>query len=119
MFFRTAAANLRNIEDSLNPAIGGVVAGALLGTKVRTLPGVVGCGVGLGVVMGVFEFTGGALGRWGSGGDGKGGWKGRELERKEGVRAQGRRDGRESIRELGEGRGINSSFSVSWDLMGG
>ena len=102
MFFRSAAANLRNVEDSLNPTIGGVVAGALLGTRVRTLPGVVGCGVGLGVVMGVFEFTGGALGRWGSGG---GVWKGRELARKEGVRAQGRRDGRESIRELGEGRG--------------
>ncbi|PUU79971.1 hypothetical protein B9Z19DRAFT_1114190 [Tuber borchii] len=94
MFFRTAAANLRNVEDSLNPTIGGVVAGALLGTRVRTLPGVVGCGVGVGVTMGIFEYTGGALGRKFAGG---GGGRAGELGRKEAVRAQGRRDGRESI----------------------
>jgi len=107
MFFRAASANLRGVEDSLNPAIGGAVAGALLGIRVRTMPGVVGCGVGLGVAMGVFEYTGGALGRFRHG-------RGQsdELGRKEGIRKRGRRDARETIAELGEGRGI---YGPGWE----
>lgn len=113
MFFRAASANLRGVEDSLNPTIGGAVAGALLGIRVRTMPGVVGCGVGLGVVMGVFEYTGGALGRRFRNGGGRGG---DEVGRKEGIRARGRRDGRETVGELGEGRGW-CSFFLSIDLI--
>jgi hypothetical protein len=37
MFFRNAAANLREKEDSWNPTIGGFIAGAILGTRCMTL----------------------------------------------------------------------------------
>jgi len=104
MFFRAASANLRGVEDSVNPTIGGAVAGALLGIRVRTMPGVVGCGIGLGVVMGIFEYTGGALGRRFSSGGVRD-----EVGRKEGVRARTRRDVKETIEVLGEGRGIYGS----------
>ncbi|CUS07111.1 unnamed protein product [Tuber aestivum] len=107
MFFRTASANLRGVDDSINPAIGGAVAGALLGIRVRTMSGVVGCGVGLGVVMGIFEYTGGALGRRLRGGGVRD-----EVGRKEGVRARTRRDVGETIEVLGEGRGI---YGAGWE----
>ncbi|CAZ83087.1 unnamed protein product [Tuber melanosporum] len=110
MFFRAASANLRGVDDSINPTVGGAVAGALLGIRVRTMPGVVGCGIGLGVAMGIFEYTGGALGRRFSG-DG-GGWARDEVERKEGVRARTRRDIKETIGVLGEGRGI---YGPGWE----
>ncbi|RPA92871.1 hypothetical protein L873DRAFT_1817028 [Choiromyces venosus 120613-1] len=106
MFFRAASANLRGVEDSLNPAIGGAVAGALLGIRVRTMPGVVGCGVGLGVTMGIFEYTGGALGRRFVNGQRD------EVGRKEGVRARTRRDIKETLEDLGEGRGI---YGPGWE----
>ncbi|KAG0643889.1 hypothetical protein HOY80DRAFT_1007269 [Tuber brumale] len=109
MFFRTVSANLRGVEDSINPTVGGAVAGALLGIRVRTMPGVVGCGVGLGVVMGIFEYTGGALGRRFASGGGAGR---DELGRKEGVRARTRRDVKETIQVLGEGRGI---YGPGWE----
>ncbi|PWW74604.1 hypothetical protein C7212DRAFT_358915 [Tuber magnatum] len=96
MFFRAASANLRGVDDSVNPAIGGAVAGALLGIRVRTMPGVVGCG-----------YTGGALGRRFSGGGVRD-----EVARKEGVRAHTRRDVGETIEVLGEGRGI---YGAGWE----
>jgi len=100
MFFRNAAANLREKEDSWNPAIGGFIAGAILGTRFRTMPSVVGYGAGLAVLLGAFDYSGGSL---------KGFFKGSnfdELDRKEQLRNNRRKPIQETIEELGEGRGI-------------
>lgn len=38
MFFRNAAANLREKEDTLNTIIGGFIAGGILGTRCMSPP---------------------------------------------------------------------------------
>ncbi|KAF8461075.1 hypothetical protein BDZ91DRAFT_772931 [Kalaharituber pfeilii] len=62
MFVKTAAANLRERDDSFNPAIGGFLAGAILGTRFRTLSAVFGYGAALGGLLGIFDYTGGRIG---------------------------------------------------------
>ncbi|KZF24549.1 NADH-ubiquinone oxidoreductase [Xylona heveae TC161] len=101
-FARTASANLRRKEDSLNNAIGGFFGGAALGLRFRTFPAVLGYGAGLAVLMGVFDYTGGKL---------SGYMKDPaqdEFERKEELRRNRRRPLEETIAELGEGRGIHA-----------
>ncbi|KAA8894284.1 hypothetical protein FN846DRAFT_923096 [Sphaerosporella brunnea] len=99
MFVRNAAANLREKDDSWNPAIGGFVAGAILGTRFRTMPAVLGYGAGLAVTLGVFDWCGGSLkGLFHARGD--------EVARKEQLRQLRRRPFEETIADVGEGRGI-------------
>ncbi|KAH0605803.1 uncharacterized protein H6S33_004260 [Morchella sextelata] len=100
MFFRNAAANLRETDDYLNSALGGLVAGSIMGTKFRTMPAVIGYGAGLALILGAFDYTGGSL---------TGLFKDMnmdEVTRKEMLRAGRRRPVDETVEVLGEGRGI-------------
>lgn len=99
-FVTAASANLRERNDYLNPTIGGLVSGSLIGLKVGTTPAVFGYSAGVGLLMATFNFTGGRL----TGHD-----KNPELdefERKQQMRKNRRRPIEETIAELGEGRGI-------------
>ncbi|KAL7269843.1 hypothetical protein RUND412_007470 [Rhizina undulata] len=100
MFVRNAAANLREKDDTWNTVLGGLVSGAIMGTRYRTMPAVVGYGAALAVLLGVFDYTGGSL---------SGFYKNitiDEVTRKEMIRTNRRRPLEETIEEIGEGRGI-------------
>ncbi|EPE26969.1 NADH-ubiquinone oxidoreductase 213 kDa subunit [Glarea lozoyensis ATCC 20868] len=99
-FTMDAAANLREKDDSYNPAIGGLVAGAVMGLRSRSIPQVLGLSVMTSVLMGAFDYTGGAL---------TGPKKNKErdeFEHKEYLRKNRRIPLDETIAQLGEGRGI-------------
>ncbi|KAL3426219.1 Tim17/Tim22/Tim23 family protein [Phlyctema vagabunda] len=99
-FTKNASANLRQKDDSLNTAIGGFLAGSMLGLKVGRTPAVVGYGALCAVVLGAFDYTGGRL---------TGYMKDPavdEFDRKEELRKNRRRPIQETIEQLGEGRGI-------------
>jgi len=101
MFVRVAAANLRSVEDAWNPALGGLVAGAIMGTRFRTLPAVVGYGAALSATLAVFDITGGSLL-----GTHRHQFQHDEFGRKQALRANRRRPIDETIAHIGEGRGI-------------
>ncbi|RDL32522.1 Uncharacterized protein BP5553_08978 [Venustampulla echinocandica] len=99
-FIKDGAANLREKDDSLNPAMGGFVAGAVLGLKTGATPTVLGLGALTAVLMGAYDFTGGSL---------RGFKKDKtldEFERKEFLRKNRRIPIEQTISEIGEGRGI-------------
>ena len=115
-FSKLASANLREKDDSWNTAIGGFLAGSILGIRcspitqcpwsleltvhlVRTLPAVLGYGAGLAVLLGTYDYTGGVL----SGYDKDPNVD--EYLRKEQLRKNRRRPIQETLDELGEGRG--------------
>ncbi|KAL8829917.1 MAG: hypothetical protein Q9191_001737 [Dirinaria sp. TL-2023a] len=101
-FTRIAAANLREKDDSWNPAIGGFFAGAVGGLKcdiVRTIPYVLGLGSVSAIAQGVFDYTGGSLFGYGMDPERD------EYEHKEMLRTTRRRPLHETIEQLGEGRG--------------
>ncbi|KAL0635929.1 hypothetical protein Q9L58_005067 [Maublancomyces gigas] len=100
MFFRNAAANLREKDDSLNTMIGGFIAGGIMGTRFRTMPAVLGYGAGLAALLGVFDYTGGSLTGWTKDHSVD------EVARKELLRSTHRRDVEDTLGDLGEGRGI-------------
>ncbi|KAL8674919.1 MAG: hypothetical protein Q9168_000723 [Polycauliona sp. 1 TL-2023] len=77
-FARTAAANLREKDDSWNPTIGGFVGGS----------------------VGTFDYTGGRMTGFARDAEVD------EYERKEQMRRNKRRPIEETLQELGEGRGI-------------
>ncbi|KAG0647313.1 NADH-ubiquinone oxidoreductase kDa subunit [Hyphodiscus hymeniophilus] len=99
-FTRFASANLREKDDSLNPAIGGFLAGALMGIRSGSTPAVFGFGALTAVVLGAYDYTGGSLTGY------KKDPEMDEFERKEHLRKNRRRPIEETINELGEGRGI-------------
>ncbi|KAI9654889.1 MAG: hypothetical protein M1831_005258 [Alyxoria varia] len=99
-FFRIAAANIREKNDSYNEAIGGFFSGSILGFRARTIPAVLGFGTGLAVIMAAYDYTGGSLA--GPARDPNVD----EYERKEALRANKRRPIQETLEQLGEGRGI-------------
>ncbi|KAF4637935.1 hypothetical protein G7Y89_g165 [Cudoniella acicularis] len=99
-FTRNASANLREKDDSINPAIGGFLAGAVMGLRSGSTPAVLGYGALTAVVMGAYDYTGGTL---------RGGAKDKEMdefERKQELRKNRRIPMEETISQLGEGRGI-------------
>ncbi|KAI9840284.1 MAG: hypothetical protein M1838_004133 [Thelocarpon superellum] len=96
-FSKSAAANLREKDDSWNPTVGGFVAGAVM---VRTLPAVLGYGAAAAVLFGTFDYTGGVLNGYGKDPEVD------EFERKQQLRKNRRRPVAETISEIGEGRGI-------------
>lgn len=121
-FAKAASANLREKDDSWNTTVGGFLAGSIMGlrceisplfsdwvhaqgTTVRTLPAVLGYGAGLAVVMGAFDYTGGALTGFGRDPDVD------EYEQKEFLRRNRRRPIQETIEDLGEGRGEDPSLA--------
>jgi len=99
-FTKLASANLREKDDSWNTAIGGFLAGSVLGMRFRTMPAVLGYGAGLALLLGTFDYTGGVL----TGYEKDPGVD--EYDRKEQLRKNRRRPIQETINELGEGRGI-------------
>ncbi|KAI9807763.1 MAG: hypothetical protein M1825_005068 [Sarcosagium campestre] len=99
-FVSNASANLRQKDDSWNQTFGGFFAGAILGLKFRTVPSVLGYGATLAVIMGTFDYTGGAL--TGFGKDPTVDY----FERKQDMRKNFRRPIQETIDQVGEGRGI-------------
>lgn len=96
MFAKSASANLREKDDSYNSVIGGALAGAVMGTRFRTMPAVLGYSAALGVIMGGFEYTGGSL---------QGMYKDitlDEVSRKEMIRSTRRKPIESIIEEVGE-----------------
>ena len=61
IFFRNVSANLREKDDYISSAIGGLVAGSIVGVSRRTIPLVVGMGALTAVATGFMTFTGGHL----------------------------------------------------------
>lgn len=115
-FAKIASANLREKDDSWNPAIGGFLAGSIMGLKcplpgavnaglladlylVRTMPAVLGYGAGLAVILGAYDYTGGTLRGYDKDPNVD------EYERKQYLRKNRRRPIQETLEELGEGRG--------------
>merc|ERR1712093_348774 len=99
-FTRFASANLREKDDSLNTALGGFLAGSVLGLRFGSTPAVLGFGALTAVVLGAYDYTGGAL---------TGYRKDPEMDefgRKEALRKNRRRPIDQTISEIGEGRGI-------------
>ncbi|KAF2838590.1 hypothetical protein M501DRAFT_1004358 [Patellaria atrata CBS 101060] len=100
-FAKMAAANLREKDDSWNPAIGGFFGGSMIGfAKGRTFGSVLGYGTALAVILGVFDYTGNSITGYTRDSTVD------EVSRKEFLRKNRRRPIEETISELGEGRGI-------------
>nr|POF02293.1 nadh-ubiquinone oxidoreductase 21.3 kda subunit [Quercus suber] len=117
-FSKDCSSNLREKDDALNSALGGFMAGTMMGLRcmsifhvfpyssilimwdtVRSLPGVFGYGTALAAILGAFSFTGGKL---------SGSKRDRdhdEVARKMEMRKNRRRPLEETVNELGEGRG--------------
>ncbi|KAJ5640590.1 hypothetical protein N7528_000215 [Penicillium herquei] len=99
-FVRTASANLREVEDTYNTALGAFFSGSLLGFRARSFPAVLGYGVALSTAMVAFEYTGGSLF----------GYKKEhtedEFERRQKIRKNFQTPAEQTFAELGEGRGI-------------
>ncbi|APA14137.1 hypothetical protein sscle_12g089070 [Sclerotinia sclerotiorum 1980 UF-70] len=99
-FTKYASANLREKNDTYNTAIGGFLAGSVLGLKFGTTPAVLGFGTLAAVVLSAFDYTGGALSGY------KRDPNVDEFERKEHLRKNRRIPIEQTVAELGEGRGI-------------
>ncbi|KAF7845905.1 hypothetical protein BT93_L0118 [Corymbia citriodora subsp. variegata] len=99
-FTKIASANLRQKDDSYNHGIGGFFAGTMLGLRFRTAPAVMGYGTALAVIMTAFNYTGGRLVGYSKDPSVD------EVARKEYLRKNRRRPLEDTVRELGEGRGI-------------
>ncbi|TVY49210.1 NADH-ubiquinone oxidoreductase 21.3 kDa subunit [Lachnellula occidentalis] len=99
-FTKNAAANLREKDDSWNPALGGLLAGAVMGLKRGTTPSVMGFGAMTAVIMGTYDYTGAALTGY------KKDKEVDEFERKQFLRKNRRVPIEQTVGELGEGRGI-------------
>ncbi|MCJ1296137.1 hypothetical protein MMC34_007702 [Xylographa carneopallida] len=99
-FTKLASANLREKDDSWNTAIGGFLAGSVLGMRFRTMPAVLGYGAGLAVFLGTFDYTGGVLTGYEKDPSVD------EYDRKQQLRKNRRIPISETINDLGEGRGI-------------
>ncbi|MCJ1432617.1 hypothetical protein MMC27_001974 [Xylographa pallens] len=99
-FTKLASANLREKDDSWNTAIGGFLAGSVLGMRFRTMPAVLGYGAGLAVLLGTFDYTGGVLTGYEKDPNVD------EYDRKQQLRKNRRMPIEETINDLGEGRGI-------------
>ncbi|TID14435.1 Threonine-tRNA ligase [Venturia nashicola] len=99
-FASTVSANLRQKNDSWNVAVGGFLAGSMVGLTRRTMPAVLGYGSGLAITAFAFDYTRTSLS----------GQKNDptvdEFERKMMMRKNRQRPIEETIAELGEGRGI-------------
>ncbi|KAK3941301.1 hypothetical protein QBC46DRAFT_382855 [Diplogelasinospora grovesii] len=99
-FTRRAAANLREKDDHYNHAIGGFLAGSILGMRSGRMPRILGMGAFTAVVLAAYEYTGGSLKGFGRDPEVD------EYERKEALRKNRRRPLEETIADVGEGRSI-------------
>merc|ERR1719284_1482006 len=101
-FSKDAAANLRKKDDSYNSAIGGAIAGSMMGLSRRSAPAVFGYGAALGIILSAFTYTGGKLTGYEKDPTVD------EVSRKEFLRKNRRRPVDQIVNELGEGRGITA-----------
>ncbi|EFE39220.1 hypothetical protein TRV_06132 [Trichophyton verrucosum HKI 0517] len=106
-FVKTASANLRTKKDYWNSVYGGFAAGSLVGFRARTFPAMIGYGVALATLLGVFEYSGGSI-------------AGKiadpnvdEYDRRTALRKNFRSPGEETIAELGERRGMSGPHLVA------
>lgn len=76
-------------------------------TSVRTLPGVIGCGIGFSIIFSAFDYTGGKFTGYDEDPNVD------QFDRKMALRANKRRPIQETIDELGEGRGRSNVFHKS------
>ncbi|KAI1812438.1 hypothetical protein GGS20DRAFT_587495 [Poronia punctata] len=100
-FTKDASANLRAKDDTFNTTIAGFLGGSTLGLRTGRIPRILGYGAFFGVVMTVFEYTGGSLQGKRTEVEGMD-----EYQRKEYLRKNRRRPIEETIADIGEGRGI-------------
>ncbi|CAN8104846.1 unnamed protein product [Discula destructiva] len=97
-FAKNASANLRQKNDHYNSAIGGFLAGSLLGLKGGRMAPMMGYGAFTSLTLAVFDYTGGLRGK-------KPEIEGMdEFERKEHMRKNRRRPIEETLATVGEGR---------------
>ncbi|OCK86196.1 hypothetical protein K432DRAFT_431163 [Lepidopterella palustris CBS 459.81] len=99
-FTKTAAANLREKDDSYNSAIGGFFGGAMIGLKFRSIPVVLGYASATAVMLAAVDYGGGTLFGYQKDPEID------EVDRKEFLRKNRRRPLEQTVAELGEGRGI-------------
>jgi len=99
-FTRNASANLREKDDSFNAALGGLIAGGILGLRFGSMPAVLGYGALAAGVLAGFDFAGGSLRGWAKDPNVD------DFDRKEHLRLNRRRPIEQTIAEMGEGRGI-------------
>ncbi|KAK7521458.1 uncharacterized protein IWZ02DRAFT_430377 [Phyllosticta citriasiana] len=99
-FTRCSSANLRRKDDTWNEAIGGFFGGAVIGLKYRSIPAMVGFGVGLSTILATFHYTGHTWGGVRKDPDVD------HVERVEQYRRNWRHPSEETVAHLGEGRGI-------------
>ncbi|KAF2665074.1 hypothetical protein BT63DRAFT_429023 [Microthyrium microscopicum] len=99
MFVRNVTANLRHKDDLYSSALGGFVAGSIVGVSKRSLPSIIGIGALGAVLTGTMTATHGLRGR-------RGDPDADILGEKDVARRTYRRPVAETIAELGEGRGI-------------
>lgn len=101
VFVRNVTSNLREKDDAYGSALGGFVAGSIVGIKGRTVASVLGMGAFTAVLTGVMTHTGGSL---------KGGHQDLDADvkgQKDAHRKNYRSPIEQTIAELGEGRGIH------------
>ncbi|KAF2033265.1 hypothetical protein EK21DRAFT_98282 [Setomelanomma holmii] len=99
-FTKDATSNLRQKDDCYSEAVAGFVAGAGIGIARRSLPFMLGAGVGTSVVLTAWRYTNGIRGTSTIELDEE------EVERREALKKLRRRPLSETIEQLGEGRGI-------------
>ena len=129
-FSRFASANLREKDDAYNTAVGGFLAGSVLGLKcespveesafyclmvltypVGTTPSVLGFGALTAVLLAAYDYTGANLRGYDKDADLD------EFERKQAIRKNRRRPIEETISQLGEGRGKVCRYGRESKLM--
>ncbi|KAJ5631234.1 uncharacterized protein N7484_011334 [Penicillium longicatenatum] len=98
-FVKTASANLREVNDTWNTALGGFFSGSILGLRARAFPAVLGYGVALSTVLVAFEYTNGLYGYQKDRSED-------EFERRQKLRKNYQTPAEQTFAELGEGRGI-------------
>ncbi|KAJ3485217.1 hypothetical protein NLG97_g6865 [Lecanicillium saksenae] len=97
-FFSRTTMNLREKDDAFAAAIGGFMAGGVLGLPSKRMPIVMALGAFVGGVQGSFKLLGGRLDSFKQEDD--------EFARKETVRRTTRLPVEQTVSEIGEGRGI-------------
>ncbi|KAI5287107.1 hypothetical protein KEM52_001748 [Ascosphaera acerosa] len=98
-FAKTASGNLRQKDDLWNSVTGGFFGGAMLGLRARSMVHVVGKGVALAAILGVFEYCGGRLSGWHKPHEED------EFERRRNLATNYRTPVDQTVSEIGERRG--------------
>ncbi|KAG5440083.1 hypothetical protein PCK2_000595, partial [Pneumocystis canis] len=96
-FSQTLMSNLRQKDDPINSLTGGVIAGSIGAIRARSLPVMVGYGLGLGSLLYVFDLCGGTL---------NGIYENSSKLRETFFKTEYRRPRSEIVKAIGGGRGV-------------